>query len=351
MSENDELIKSKKRGLGRGLNALFEDEEGVFGARDDAAGQEALPRGKKQVASVAQLWPGPFQPRQVFDEVALQGLADSIREHGILQPIVVRKDRIQADGYEIIAGERRWRAAQIAQLHEVPIVVLDISDLKALEIAMIENLQRQDLNPLDEARGYQRLMEEFGHTQEKLAKIIGKSRPHIANMVRLLTLPMEVAHLLRDGALSIGHARALLMADNPEALAKDVVAKGLSVRETEILVHESNEKSDAATGDADDLNDAGSGKTRGKSSFKSDSVLKGPDTRALEKELSDRLGMRVTLDVRKGNKGSVKIDYASLDQLDDVILRLGTPSGTRGGFPQTQKGKAKNKAKKPRLLG
>lgn len=294
---------TKLRGLGRGLNALFEDEESVY----PQIGEGSMTPGRqRQTAGTAQLRPGGAQPRRLFDEDALENLAQSIRQHGLLQPILVRAIDQPEDGaaiYEIIAGERRWRAAQKAQLHEVPIVVLDLTDLAALEIALIENLQREDLNPVEEARGYQRLMDQHGHTQEKLAETLGKSRPHIANTVRLLSLPEKVLKYLEDKKLSAGHARALITAKNPQALAEEVIAKGLSVRQTEALAAAESPQNH----------------TRAQKAGK----FKDVDTLALEKDLSNMLGMRVTIDSKAGGKkGALKIEYKSLDQLDTVIKRL-----------------------------
>lgn len=290
----------KKRGLGRGLNALFEDEEGVY--PQSASGNPASGR-RRDMVGIELLVPGFSQPRLQFDDKALDELADSIRVHGLLQPILVRVYKNKADMFEIIAGERRWRAAQRAQLHEVPVIVLELSDIEALQIALIENLQREDLNPVDEARGYQRLLEDFGHTQDDLAKALGKSRPHIANMVRLLTLPQSVVSLLEEGQLSAGHARALVTADDPLTLAKEVVSKGLNVRQTEAL----------ATRD---------GGRKASKTVQKTAMPKDTDTLALEKELSDTLGMKVSIDTKDGATGIFKVEFKSLDQLDDILGRL-----------------------------
>lgn len=298
MSDDD--MNPKKRGLGRGLNALFEDEEGVYPQIGD---EGHTPGRKRDMVGIEFLEPGQAQPRLDFDDAALDDLADSIKQHGLLQPILVRADKNRDGYYEIIAGERRWRACQRAQLHEVPVVVLEITDVEAVEIALIENLQRENLNPIEEAFGFQNLMEDYGHTQEKLAKALGKSRSHIANTVRLLTLPSGVQAFLRDGKLSSGHARALITSDNPEALAREVVSKGLNVRQTEAL--------------ASDL----AGKAPSKTAQKT-KMPKDADTLALEKELSDSLGMSVTINSVDGKKGNLKVDFKSLDQLDEVLSRL-----------------------------
>jgi ParB family chromosome partitioning protein len=250
-----------------------------------------------------------------MDPHALQELADSIKTHGVLQPLLVRAKPDHEGKFQIIAGERRWRAAQKARLHEVPVVVKELSDEAAVEIALIENLQRADLNAIEEAQGYQRLMTEFGHTQEKLATAIGKSRSHVANIVRLLSLPADVQELVRDGRLSAGHARALVTAKNPEMLAGLVIAENLSVRETEKLA-------------ADEAGRA----TKSRSSSRKSGGAKDVDTVALEKEMTDLLGLRVTIDVKSDGKGgrwgALKVDFKNLDQLDDVLRRLShTPGG------------------------
>jgi ParB family chromosome partitioning protein len=299
----------KKRGLGRGLNALFEDEEvSVSSSASAAASGENAPAslGAKKVG-IDQLEPGPWQPRQDFDQGALKELADSIRQHGVLQPLLVRAKPGHDNRYQIIAGERRWRASQKAQLHEVPVVIKELSDEAACEIALIENLQRADLNAIEEAQGYQRLMSEFGHTQEKLASGLGKSRSHVANIVRLLSLPSEVQNYVRDGRLSAGHARALVTAQNAEVLAQYIMEGGLSVRETERLVAGDKTQPEAKGG-------------------KAKPAAKDVDTVALEKEMSDMLGFKVTIDVKSdgqgGRWGNLRVDFKSLDQLDEILQRL-----------------------------
>ena len=298
-----EREKPKKRGLGRGLGALFEDEEGLYPQAEAAGAGPA--EGPKRTAGVDQLEPGPFQPRQYIAHEALSELAESIAVHGVLQPILVRPRPDDPNRYQIIAGERRWRAAQKAQLHEVPVIIREMSDEQALEIALIENLQREDLNALEEAQGYQRLMEEFGHTQEKLAAALGKSRSHIANMVRLLGLPQGVQVLIRQGKLSAGHARALITAENPEELARVIVEGGMSVREAEKLAAESSGREQRRKG-------RGAGAGAGKD----------VDTLALEREVTNRIGMKVTIDIRGGGAGVLKIEYKSLEQLDEILHRL-----------------------------
>ena len=281
--------------LGMGLSALLGEDEAEFGELDHGEATKTV--------AVGHLHPGKFQPRHAFDDEALKGLAESIGTKGVLQPLLVRPHPNQVGEFEIIAGERRWRAAQLAQVHEVPVIVRDFDDRETLEVALIENLQRQDLSPLEEADGYQRLMDEFSHTQEALATALGKSRSHVANMLRLLTLPEAVRALLDDGSLSAGHARALVGSDAAVALAKQVVKQGLNVRQTEKLV-----KSGADTG-------AASGKTAPAKPHKD------ADTLALEADLAAVLGLKV--DIRDaGGRGQVVIHYESLEQLDGVLARL-----------------------------
>jgi len=292
---------TKKRGLGRGLSALFEDEE------NDAYGDAAM---KPNKLNIANLRPGTYQPRRHFNDEAIEQLAESIRAHGVLQPLLVRP--IGEDEYEIIAGERRWRASQAAKLHEVPVIIQELTDEEALEIALIENLQRQDLTALEEADGYKQLIDKFGHTQEKLAKQLGKSRSHIANMMRLLSLPVEVKAMLEEGKISAGHARALLTADDPLAVAQRVLAEGLNVRQTERLaagkeIAKDQEDTVAEAKDKPVANDT--------------PREKDPDTLALEREMTNELGMKLSIDQR-GEGGRLSIDYKDLDQLDEILARL-----------------------------
>ncbi len=300
-----EKTETRKRGLGRGLSALFEDDEDKFESQHTppAAAAVQSENGPRRTIGIDQLEPGKFQPRQHMDPAHLKELSESIAVHGVLQPILVRQTA-DSNRFEIIAGERRWRAAQQARLHEVPIIIKALTDVQALEIALIENLQRADLDPMDEAYGYQRLMDEFGHTQEKLAAALGKSRSHIANTLRLMSLPTGVQQLLREGKLSAGHARALVTAANPEVLARAVVERGLSVRDTEKLA-------------------AGTAGGHGKKAGAKKSAGKDVDTLALEHEISQALGLKVIIDMKKdGRAGSLSIDFKSLDQLDDVLKRL-----------------------------
>lgn len=303
-----EKVNPRKRGLGRGLDALFEDEEmrrSLTEQPDEPGAVQAPARPGRLAVTVGteQLTPmRHLQPRTLFDEEPLKELAASIREHGVIQPILARPVEDDPGRYEIVAGERRWRAAQMAKRHEVPIIVKRLSDEDAVKIALIENLQREDLNPVDEALAYKRLLD-MGHTQEEIADSLGKSRPYVANFVRLLTLPDTVLAHLERGDLSMGHARALIGCDRPEALAREIVSKNLSVRETE-------KRTAGAPGRS--ATKAKAGKPG----------AKGPDTLALEEELSGALGMRVSIDGWDGQKGKLSIAFKSLDQLDEIIQKL-----------------------------
>jgi ParB family chromosome partitioning protein len=277
--------------LGRGLAALI--------GESSMEGESGNQPQKK--APIEFLRPNPRNPRQTFDENGLQELADSIRERGIVQPILVRNLPGVANVFEIIAGERRWRAAQRVGLHEVPIVVVEADDRQSLEFAIIENVQRSDLNALEEAQGYERLTEEFSYNQNDLAKIIGKSRSHVANTLRLLKLPAEAKKYLVDGSISAGHARALLSVANPERIARQIVDEGLTVRDVEKLVQADSQLQ--------------------KHPKEKVSVEKDPDTRALEKLLTDLLGLTVQI-THRADSGEVKIRYKSLEQLDLLCKRL-----------------------------
>jgi ParB family chromosome partitioning protein len=259
-------------------------------------------RGGARRVPIEFLKPNPRNPRRNFIETELDELAASMRERGIIQPIVVRPVHGVADTFEIIAGERRWRAAQRAGLHVVPIVPLDVSDDEALQLAIIENVQRTDLNPLEEAAGYQSLASEFGHSQDEIAKVVGKSRSHVANTLRLLKLPQSVQAYIGSGKISAGHARMLIGQPDPERLALEIVERGLNVRQVEALAQERAQASGKAT------------KSRQR-------TIKDADTAALEKRLSDALGLSVTIDHR-GQGGVLSIRYRSVEQLDEVIRRL-----------------------------
>jgi ParB family chromosome partitioning protein len=280
--------------LGRGLASLIGDVGG------EAAHLER-PRAQRKVP-IEFLKPNPRNPRRAFSEGELQELASSIRQHGVIQPLAVRPVKGTPDRYEIIAGERRWRASQMAGLHEVPIVPLDVSDSDALELAIIENVQREDLNAMEEAQGYHALANEFKRTQDDIAKIVGKSRSHVANMMRLTNLPDEVQAHIVSGELSAGHARALLAVPDPVATAKRIIAEGLNVRQAETLVHEIG-------GSTPKLRNS-----RG-------ALVKDPDTLALEKRVGDILGLSVKVD-HKGPSGTMHIKYRDLEQLDEILRRL-----------------------------
>ena len=288
---------SKNRGLGRGLSALMSD---VTSEGD----REERPRRPDLLVPVEQLYPNPNQPRRAFPKEALSELAASIREKGIIQPLIVRAHPIKTGDFEIVAGERRWRAAQLAMMHELPVIIRSYTDTEALEVAIIENIQRADLNAIDEAAGYQQLIERFGHTQEQLATVLGKSRSHIANQMRLLTLPSDVQTHVTDGKLTAGHARALVGHPLASDLARRIIQGKLSVRETERLV-----------------------KTNGlplarSETSKSDSG-KDPDTVQIERELSAALGMGVSIEHKLGEEGGKLIlRYRSLAQLDDLLRTL-----------------------------
>jgi ParB family transcriptional regulator, chromosome partitioning protein len=294
--------------LGRGLSALFGDADASYAPKP-----ATLDRVMKTLP-VNWLRPGAMQPRQQFDEAAIEGLAESIAERGILQPIMVRPLSNAKDAYEIIAGERRWRAAQRAGLHEVPVIIRELSDRESLEIGLIENVQRQDLSPLEEAEGYQKLMEDYQHTQDGLARTVGKSRSHIANMMRLLTLPPSVKKLIDDGALSAGHARALITTKNPAALAEEIVKKNMSVRQAEDLARRDNEKTGTSYTKA--------AKTAAKKASPDKQTLATNDIRALEKQITDTTGYRCKLSAYKDGSGSLALDYHDLDQLDAIIKKL-----------------------------
>jgi len=323
-------INPKHRGLGRGLNALFEDGEMEY-AQSEPEG--AASRTSRIFLNVDQLFPNMYQPRRLFNDETLEELAASFREHGVLQPLMVRPFPGEEDRYQIIAGERRWRAAQMAELHEVPVIITDYDDQKTAEVALIENLQREDLSPIDEAAGFQYMMDEYGYTQDVLAKKMGKSRSHISNILRLLSLPDRVAAYLAAGDLSMGHARALLTVPEADELSTEVVKKGLSVRDTEKMVARIKAKAGGSSNLAE-ASDAQGGRGEKDDSGalnKSKSVKseKDADTIALEQDLSLALGMSVSID-GQGVSGAVRISYKSLEQLDELLEKL-THGG--GGVP------------------
>jgi ParB family transcriptional regulator, chromosome partitioning protein len=283
--------------LGRGLAALLGGAE-TLAAATRTRGQQKIP--------IEFLRPNPRNPRRNFSEESLDELAASIKEKGVIQPLLARPLAEIADAYEIIAGERRWRAAQRAGLHEVPIVSFEADDRQALELAIIENVQRADLDPLEEAAGYERLGDEFLYTQADLAKVIGKSRSHVSNCLRLLKLPERTKSLLREGTISAGHARVLLSSGEPDALAEKIVEQGLSVRDAEKLLDGASENYSA----------------KGQGPRKRGAGEKDADTRAMEKRLMEQLGMNVTIKHREGEAGDVVVRYKTLDQLEFLCRRL-----------------------------
>lgn len=292
-----------KKGLGRGLSALLGDEA----PGPDPAGTVARTAPADRLP-IDRIHPNPGQPRRNFDEADLEDLARSVAERGVIQPIIVRPHPSREGAYEIVAGERRWRAAGRAQLHDIPVVIRDLDDRAVLEIAVIENVQRADLNPIEEAAGYASLIEQFGYTQEALAQVVGKSRSHLANMMRLLGLPEAIQAHVREGRLTAGHARALAAAEDPAALARDAIAKGWSVRQVE----------DAARKGADPRKRGGGG-----GGGRGGGPEKDADTRLLEGDLAAQIGMKVDirhLDDRGG--GEVRITYRSLEELDLLCRKL-----------------------------
>ena len=269
-----------KKGLGRGLSSLIGDNK---------------VNSNVNKLAVSDLVRNKLQPRKIFDQENLEELTNSIKERGVIQPIIVRNSQDHTDKYEIIAGERRWLAAQNAGLHEVPVVITEADDLKSLEFAIVENVQRHDLNSIEEANGYQKLIDQFGYDQEKVAKFIGKSRSHISNCLRLLTLPKEVIALIENGNLSQGHAKVLVGLENAFFLAKKIIDKKLSVRQAEYLVRIF--------------------KTKNKSKY----ILKDPNLKQLESELINKIGLNVSINNKKNNSGSIYFEYKNLDQLNRII--------------------------------
>ena len=288
----ESVMAEGRRGLGRGLSALLGDPE--------APAQGAEGAGAREIP-IELIRRNPDQPRRAFGEAEIDELAASIREKGVLQPVLLRPAPGATGEYQLVAGERRWRAAQKAGLRAMPALVRDLDDLQVLEIAIVENVQRSDLNALEEAQGYRALMEKFGRTQEAVAQVVGKSRPHVAHALRLLNLPPEVQAMLSDGRLSAGHARAIAGSPDPLALAQQVVARGLNVRETEALARRAPETKSAKPGQG--------------------RVSRDADTAALENDLSEALGLDVELR-HKGGAGELRIRYATLEQLDDLCRRL-----------------------------
>jgi ParB family chromosome partitioning protein len=307
MSDQDKPLR-KKMGLGRGLDALFGDaaleRSAERVASGGASGGSAVAGEGYTSIAISDIHPNPAQPRRHFSEDSLEELAQSLKRHGLIQPILVRP---HGQGYQIVAGERRWRAAQRAQLHQVKAIIRDLSDEETLEIALIENIQRQDLNPIEEAEAYRKLCTDFGHSQNELAAIVEKSRSHVANMMRLLELPTLVRELVIEGKLSMGHARALLSSDDAVRLAAVVVKQKLSVRQTEALVKKNNAGTRAQSGNAP----------------RAASATNDADIRAVETHLGDLLGLKVRIVQQSaGGAGAVTFEYRSLDQLDMLCQRL-----------------------------
>ena len=290
--------KGKSRGLGRGLSSLMGDINNDPISSSVNSENQTL----EKLVPVEKIYPNPNQPRKTFQEEKLIELANSIKTKGVVQPLIVRKKQGTKESFEIVAGERRWRAAQRAQIHELPVIVREFTDTEVLEIAIIENVQRADLNPVEEALGYKNLMDNFNHTQEGLSKEIGKSRSHIANLLRLLNLPTEVQDFLISGKLTAGHARALVTCDNPLALAKQIISQGLSVRDAELLAKKDWSKE---------------AKTKNKTNEKP------ADTIILESDLSAALKMKVSINHEEGKeKGLLSITYKTLDELDRICEKL-----------------------------
>lgn len=290
------------RGLGRGLSALMAEAD-IQAPADDGQAEDRPARPADVVVPIEKIHPNPDQPRRTFRREELHDLAQSLRSKGVIQPLIVRPDPNHPGDYQIVAGERRWRAAQIAQLHSLPVIVREFSDREVLEVAIIENVQRADLNPVEEAAGYRALMEGFGHTQERVAEALGKSRSHIANALRLLNLPEDVLDHLREGRISAGHARALLTLPDPSAAAREVISRGLNVRQTEKLGRAPTQRPRRQPRAPE----------------------KDADTRALEADLNATTGLRVSIDHEPGGeRGQVVVRYDRLDQLDQVIAALAT---------------------------
>ena len=283
------VTNTTKKGLGRGLSSLMGDTETTQTKNTNVGQETKIP--------IANLKPSPSQPRRLFNKNSINELADSIKAKGLVQPLVVRPSPSDANSYEIIAGERRWRAAQIAQLHEVPVVIRNFNDTEALEVAIIENVQRSDLSPIEEAAGYKRLIENHGHTQEDLSGIVGKSRSHIANIIRLLSLPQSIQDMITEGKISSGHARAIMNSAFPEQLAEKIINENLSVRDAENLAKD-------------------------KKGIIKKIKLKDPDTIDLENKISEKLGLTININHKGKKGGSIKIDYKTLDQLEMITQKL-----------------------------
>ncbi len=291
--------KTERKSLGRGLSALLADvnlDEG------NSAQATVTTRSSDTDVPIEKVFANPDQPRRTFAEKDLEDLTASIAEKGVIQPLIVRPDPNNQGGYQIVAGERRWRAAQRAKLHSIPVLIRELTDTEVLELAIIENIQRADLNAVEEAMGYRQLMDKFGHTQEKMAEALGKSRSHIANLLRLLNLPPEVQEYLQNGQISAGHARALVPANDPVALAREIISKGLSVRQAEALAK---------------------AKKPGVKQKRQLKPAKDADTRAIENDLTAHLGVKVSIDHKAGGQsGELRIKYTDLEQLDGLCQLL-----------------------------
>jgi ParB family chromosome partitioning protein len=294
--------KKRASGLGRGLAALLDEAVRPSTAQADAPQEKGASQGVREI-EVGRIRPNPAQPRIHFNEEAIAELADSIAERGVLQPVLLRPD---GDDFQLVAGERRWRAAQRARLHSIPAIVREIDDSTAAEIALIENVQRQDLNAIEEADGYKMLIDRYGHTQDEVARLVHKSRSHVANLLRLLELPDGVKQSLLRGDISMGHARAIATARDPESLVREIVEKGLSVRQAEALAKQARPSAD----------DSGA-----RSAVRRQQHAPDADIAALERQLGDILGMKVKV-ATDGSRGSVTLHYSSLDQLDMICQRL-----------------------------
>ena len=297
------MSDKKSSGLGRGLAALLDEAVRTGGAKPDEGAEQASPaRGVREI-EIGRIRPNPAQPRMHFDDESIAELAESIAERGVLQPILLRP---AGDDFQLVAGERRWRAAQRARLHTIPAIVREIDDSTSAEIALIENVQRQDLNAIEEAEGYRQLVDRYGHTQDEVARLVHKSRSHVANLLRLLDLPDAVKQSLLRGDLSMGHARAILTASDPQALAQEIVAKGLSVRQAEDLAKRAK---------------PGGGGSVDPDSSRPEARTTDADLAVLERQLGDMLGLKVKV-ANNGTRGTVTLHYSSLDQLDMICQRL-----------------------------
>ncbi len=318
-------MSAASKGLGKGLSALMAEDY------SQQTGTTSVSHDTVKELPINALTSGQFQPRQFFDDTYLNELAESIRSNGIMQPILVRalSSKKNGAGYEIVAGERRWRASKLAGLQKVPVLIKELEDNKALEMALVENIQRQDLNALEESEGYQQLINQFSYTQEALSKVVGKSRSYVANALRLLGLSDSIKQYLNEGKISAGHARALITAENPDDLAKDIIELGLNVRQTELLVKTGALTKEDITEQVNAPIETLSKQVQNKlglpsrtGNFNKSNGSKDPDILALEETLSGHIGVAVNINDRNG-KGEVALSYSSLTELDDILRRLG----------------------------